>query len=239
VVITHAHHDHIVLETLIQLRSRIGRILVPRCSGGTLQDPSMKMVLEQIGFERVTEVEEMQEIVVPGGQITAIPFFGEHCDLDIRSKSTYLVALEGYRCLVAADSSGLNPSVYENVHRCTGDIDVLFLGLECTGAPLSWAYGPLFCKPLDKKLDQARRSNGSDYTTGMSMIDIFNPRAVYLYAMGAEPWLNYFMALQHGHNENANEATHQVIESCSQRGIRAEKLFACKELLFSRAPVTA
>ncbi len=39
VLITHNHQDHLLFETLLQLRSRIGTIVVPRNAGGSLQDP--------------------------------------------------------------------------------------------------------------------------------------------------------------------------------------------------------
>ncbi len=41
VLITHGHQDHIVLETLLQLRGRVGAVVVPRSSRGNLCDPSI------------------------------------------------------------------------------------------------------------------------------------------------------------------------------------------------------
>jgi len=38
-LITHSHQDHILFETLLQLRHRIRTVVVPRNSGGALQDP--------------------------------------------------------------------------------------------------------------------------------------------------------------------------------------------------------
>ena len=40
VVLTHSHMDHIMFETPDSLRHKIKNILVPKCNGGTLQDPS-------------------------------------------------------------------------------------------------------------------------------------------------------------------------------------------------------
>ena len=45
VLITHNHQDHILFETLLQLRHRVGTIVVPRNSGGSLQDPSLRLLL--------------------------------------------------------------------------------------------------------------------------------------------------------------------------------------------------
>lgn len=39
VLITHNHQGHCMLETLLQLRHRVGRVLVPRNNGGGLADP--------------------------------------------------------------------------------------------------------------------------------------------------------------------------------------------------------
>lgn len=235
VFITHNHHDHIVTETLLQLRLKIKNIVVPRNSGGSLQDPSMKLILKEMGFERVFEMDYLDRLPVPGGEIICLPFYGEHCDLDIRSKATYLVKLEHQALLMAADSSSIDPEVYRNVHKLVGDIDALFIGLECVGAPISWAYGPLFPAPVDKQLDQVRRSKGSDSDSAKEMISIFSPRHVYLYAMGLEPWLNYFMALQHGHASASDLESQKLMDFCAANGITGEKLFASKELIFNAA----
>ena len=74
VLITHNHQDHILFETLLQLRNRIGNIVVPRSGGGALQDPSLKLLLQQCGFRNVIEVSEMDELPFEGGSITAVPF---------------------------------------------------------------------------------------------------------------------------------------------------------------------
>ncbi|MGQ4445752.1 MBL fold metallo-hydrolase, partial [Streptomyces violaceoruber] len=94
VLITHGHQDHIVFETLMQLRGRVGTIVVPRSSRGNLPDPSLALMLGNQGFS-VVEVDDFDEVEFPGGKVTATPFLGEHCDLDIRAKSTYWVELAG------------------------------------------------------------------------------------------------------------------------------------------------
>ncbi|HEY0782357.1 MAG TPA: MBL fold metallo-hydrolase, partial [Thermoanaerobaculia bacterium] len=137
VVITHNHQDHVLLETLLQLRHKIGAVIVPRGGGGGLQDPSLKLVLKRIGFPNVIEIDEMETIEIQGGTLTGVPFMGEHSDLDIRTKMTYLVRVGAGSALLAADSCNVEPRIYENVQRILGDVDVLFLGMECDGAPLS------------------------------------------------------------------------------------------------------
>src|SRR5262249_62910 len=88
-LITHNHQDHLLFQTLLHFRSRIGTIVVPRNAGGSLQDPSMKLLLKAAGFKHVVEMEEMEELQVGPLSITAIPFLGEHGDLDIRTKLAY------------------------------------------------------------------------------------------------------------------------------------------------------
>src|SRR5205085_7580529 len=59
VLITHSHQDHVMFETLLQLRHKIKHLVVPRSHGGNLEDPSTKLVLKNIGFNSVIEIDEM------------------------------------------------------------------------------------------------------------------------------------------------------------------------------------
>ena len=43
--------------------------------------------------------------------------------------------------LFAPASCNIDGTLYEHIHDVIGDVDVLFLGMECDGAPLSWIYG--------------------------------------------------------------------------------------------------
>src|ERR1700751_4919949 len=76
VLITHNHQDHILFETLLQLRHRIRNIVVPRNGGGALQDPSLRLLLKQCGFHNVIELGEMEDIPFEKGSIMALPFLG-------------------------------------------------------------------------------------------------------------------------------------------------------------------
>ena len=230
VVITHNHQDHVLLETMLQLRHKIGTVVVPRGGGGSLQDPSLKLVLRQIGFKSVIELEELETLEIEGGTVTGVPFRGEHSDLDIRTKMAYLVRLAEGSILLAADSCNIEPKIYEHVHRATGDIDVLFLGMECDGAPLSWVYGPLITQPLDRKLDSSRRLSGSNYERGIDIVRRFNCRETYVYAMGMEPWLKYIMAKDYTPDSDPMIASDRLIEDCRSHGIVAERLFGEKEI---------
>lgn len=60
-LITHGHQDHIVLETLLQLRPRLDAVVVPRSSRGNLCDPSIALYLRSMGFS-VIEVDDFEEV---------------------------------------------------------------------------------------------------------------------------------------------------------------------------------
>jgi L-ascorbate metabolism protein UlaG (beta-lactamase superfamily) len=236
VVITHNHQDHCMFETLLQLRHKIRNIVVPKNNGGGLADPSMKLVLKHVGFRNVIELDEMEELEVPGGSITGLPFLGEHADLHIRTKLAYAIRLNGRSIVCAADSENLEPELYRKVHDVTGDVDAVFIGMECDGAPLSWLYGPLLSKPLARKVDQSRRSNGSDYEKAIQLVERLNPKQVYVYAMGQEPWLTYLTSIQYTQESRPIVESDKLVAECLRRGLVSERLFGQKEILLEAAP---
>lgn len=231
VLITHNHQDHIMFETILQLRHRIKCVVVPRCSGGALQDPSLKLLLQRIGFANVIELDEMERISAGGVTITGLPFLGEHADLDIRTKLAYLVRLGRHSLIFAADSCNIEPKLYECVQRLVGDVDVLFLGMECEGAPLSWIYGPLITRRVQRSMDQSRRLSGSNYQKGIDIVRRFNCKQVYVYAMGQEPWLNYVMSKKYAEDSGPIVESNALLADCAAHGIVAERLFGEKEIL--------
>ena len=143
-------------------------------------------MLQACGFKNVLELSEMESIDFDHGAITAIPFLGEHADLNITSKAAYLVNINRHSLLFAADSCNVSPKVYDHVHNAIGDVDVLFLGMECDGAPRTWIYGPLLTQKLPRAMDQSRRLAGSNFERGIGMVDRFRCKEVYVYAMGQE-----------------------------------------------------
>lgn len=235
VLITHNHADHIMFETMLQLRHKVRHIVVPRNGNGSLQDPSLRLMLENLGFSNVIEMDEMQEIATASGSIVGLPFFGEHADLDIRTKLAYRVDVDGHVLMFAADSCNVEPHVYRHVQEILGDIDVLFLGMECDGAPLTWVYGPLLTQPLERKKDQGRRLAGSNYDRGIDIVNTLGPKEVYVYAMGQEPWLNYVMSIKYTEESNPIKASNRLIEDCTGRGMAAERLFGEREILLEKA----
>jgi L-ascorbate metabolism protein UlaG (beta-lactamase superfamily) len=230
VLITHNHQDHCMFETLLQLRGRIKNLIVPKNNGGGLVDPSLKLALQHIGFPQVREIDELESIDIAGGTITGLPFLGEHADLNIRTKIAYLTTLKGKSILCAADSNNIEPQLYAHLHQAVGDVDIIFLGMECDGGPLSWLYGPLLTKPLARKQDQSRRLNGSDYERGIDIINRFHPKQVYVYAMGQEPWLTYLTSIQYTEESSPIIESNKLVADCRERGIESERLFGHKEI---------
>jgi L-ascorbate metabolism protein UlaG (beta-lactamase superfamily) len=230
VLLTHTHQDHVLFEHLLQLRHKIRTVVVPRSGGGALEDPSLKLALLNTGFKNVIEIDDMETIPIPGGSITALPFFGEHGDLNIRTKAAHLICLAGKSILCAADSNDIEPKLYERLHELMGDLDILFLGMECDGAPMSWLYGQLFTKPLERKWDQSRRTSGSDFPRALDIVRQLNCKRVYVYAMGQEPWLTFVTSIQYTEESKPIVESNRLVEACRGMGIESERLFGHKEL---------
>lgn len=233
VLITHTHQDHCLFEHLLQIRRRIKNVIVPRNGGGALEDPSLKLILQKLKFKNVVEIDEMEEMPIEGGSIMALPFFGEHGDLNIRTKAAHFIRLKGVSILCAADSNNIETQLYEHLHNLVGDLDVIFIGMECDGAPISWIYGQLFTKPLERRLDQTRRLSGSDCLRGLDMLRRLNCRQAYVYAMGQEPWLTFVTSIKYTEQSKPIVESDKLVEECKKLGIVSERLFGRKELFFS------
>jgi L-ascorbate metabolism protein UlaG (beta-lactamase superfamily) len=235
VVITHNHQDHVLFETLLQIRHKVKNIVVPASSGGFLQDPSLKLILKNIGCKNVIELDQMESLELKNSSITALPFLGEHSDLNIRCKAAHLVRIGKRSLLFAADSCNIEPRLYEHLHQAIGDVDAIFLGMECDGAPLSWLYGPLLTKKIERAMDESRRLAGSNFDQAIDIVRRFNNKEAYVYAMGQEPWLGHIMSLKYTEQSRPIIESNRLIQECSARGICAERLFGEKEILIEDA----
>jgi L-ascorbate metabolism protein UlaG (beta-lactamase superfamily) len=232
-LITHNHQDHILFETILQLRHKIRHIVVPRNGNGALQDPSLRLLLQQIGFKNVIVLAELESIPTKSGSILGVPFLGEHADLNIHTKLAYRVDVDGHTLLFAADSCNIEPALYRHFAKLYGGVEVLFLGMECDGAPMSWVYGALHTQPIDRKKDRTRRLAGSNYERGMAIIDELKPKEVYVYAMGQEPWLSYITSIKYTDESNPIIASNKLIAECRQRGLASERLFGEREMFLT------
>jgi len=228
VLITHGHQDHIVLETLLQLRGRVGAVVVPRCSRGNLCDPSLGLYLSHLGLP-VIEVDDFDEVPVPGGRVVACPFLGEHADLDIRAKSTYWVQLAGRSVFVGADSSGIDPALYRHIRQHVGTTDVAFLGMECDGAPLTWLYQALLTRPVTKKMSDSRKLSGSNAAQAGDIVTELGASEAYVYAMGEEPWLGHVMATSYNDDSYQLKQVDQFTAWCTSHGVKNEHLLGQQE----------
>lgn len=233
VLITHNHQDHLLYETLLRLRHKIKNIIVPKCGLGNLQDPNMRLNLKHVGFENVHEIADFDELSLLNCVITGLPFLGEHGDLDIRSKLCYHIRVDNrFSVVFFADSNNISPFVYEHVQKIIGDIDVMFLGMECDGAPMSWLYGPLLGKRLEGEKDMTRRLDGSDFNKGLDLVKRFNPKDVFVYAMGMEPWLEFLTSVKYTDESRPIIESNNLIEQCSSMGINAERLYGEKTIIY-------
>lgn len=230
IVLSHAHADHVSIETLLQLRHRVGSVIVPGSSGGTVLDPALAPMLRTLGFDNVVALTELDSHeVVPGLTVTSIPFLGEHADLDIRAKMVPLVELEGRRFLFATDTVVIQPELYHRMGEIVTDIDALFIGLECVGAPLSWLYGPLLGQRPDRAHDRKRRLSGSDAEMAEKLAVLTGARHIYTYAMGFEPWLRHMTGSAYEEDSEQVQQVKILEKSSSQRGVPADMLYMRKE----------
>jgi L-ascorbate metabolism protein UlaG (beta-lactamase superfamily) len=230
VVITHNHQDHVIFETLLQLRHKIRNMIVPRSTGGDRVDPSLKLILRTVGFHNVWDIDELERVEIPGGYIMGCPFFGEHSDLSIKTKLGYYVYLLGKKIMAVADSNNLESRLYRYLHEIIGEVDILFIGMECDGAPMSWLYGPLSTKTIARKNDQSRRLDGSTCEKGMAIVDILKPKQVYVYAMGQEPWCSFLTSIRYTEASKPIVESNKFVAECLGRGLPAERLYGCKNI---------
>jgi L-ascorbate metabolism protein UlaG (beta-lactamase superfamily) len=227
-LITHGHQDHIVLETLLALRGRVGTVVVPRSSRGNLADPSPALYLSHLGLP-VVEVDDFSEVEFPGGKVIATPFLGEHADLDIRAKSTYCVQLGGRTMFIGADSSGIDPGLYRHMRGHVGQVDMAFLGMECAGAPLTWLYQGLFTQPVTKRMSDSRPLSGSNAEQAAAIATELGASEAYVYAMGEESWLGHIMAISYNDDSYQMKQISEFMTWCADHGIKSDHLFGQHE----------
>jgi thioester reductase-like protein len=224
-LITHNHQDHVMLETLLQLRHKIKTVVVPRNNPGSLIDPSLKLMLEYIGFTSVTTLDEMESLMIPEGRITGLPVLGEHGDLNIASKLAYHIQIQNRSIVCAADSNNISPPLYDHIRQQLGPVDVLFIGMECEGAPYNWAYGALLPQSVPRSIAQTRRLNGSDASRAIQLVQQLQPEQVYVYAMGQEPWLTFITSIDYQEDAKPLQEADRLVDYCRQQGMTSERLY--------------
>jgi L-ascorbate metabolism protein UlaG (beta-lactamase superfamily) len=229
-IVTHAHHDHFVVETLLRLRHRIECLVVPRSFGIYYGDVSLRLMARKIGFKRVIEVDTLESIPLTRGAITAIPFMGEHADL-AHGKTAYVVRAEKEQMFFAADSDCLDAAMYSHVYDILGPIDTVFIGMECVGAPLSWTCGVFLPVQPKMRVDLTRRYKGADSSRALSILDAVKAKRLFIYAMGLEPWMEFMLGLAYSQDAVQLREAASLIQKARARGLSiAELLNATVEL---------
>lgn len=231
VFLTHNHQDHFSIEVLLQLRERIGKILVPRNNPHSFADPSMKLALEAMGHHNVVVMDPMDRLDLADGHLYSLPFYGEHADLSIASKHGLFVELKGRRLLFLADSDCKDRMLYRRIRARTGHVDHLFIGMECDGAPLSWLYGPYLGNKVTRKDDESRRLSGSDCEHAWAIVEEFGCNHVYVYAMGQEPWLRFVAGLELTPSSKQIVESDKLIQRSRDAGYHAERLLGCRTFI--------
>ncbi|MBL3804840.1 MBL fold metallo-hydrolase [Streptomyces sp. BRB081] len=225
VMITHNHQDHMLLETLIKIRHRVGRVVIAKSANSSLVDPDLKRILTGLGFRDIVELDDLDTLDTPGGSITAVPFLGEHGDIRIRTKCGWMLDLDGTRVLFAADSTNVSPELYPQVTAALGQVHTVFIGMESVGAAVSWLYGPLFPEKLERRIDAGRRLKGSNFAQAAEIVDALGADSVYVYAMGQEPWLGAVMCVEYDEKHPAMIDSDRLVAHVGERGGTAKRLF--------------
>jgi L-ascorbate metabolism protein UlaG (beta-lactamase superfamily) len=229
-LISHAHHDHFVAETLLRLRHRVKTLVVPRAFGMFYADTSLKLVAEKCGIREVIEISPLDSIPIPGGEIIGVPFFGEHADLG-HAKSGYVVRTGDKQTLFAADSNCLDREVYDNLRRMIGPVQTSFLGMECVGAPITWLYGAFLPIKFQRSHEQNRRTQACNADRGEEILAALGSDRVYNYAMGSEPWLEYSMGLGNSLETPQTRESDRFLERVRAKGFTdGRRLFGKHEI---------
>lgn len=110
---------------------------------------------------------------------------------------------------------------------------MLFLGMECDGAPLTWLYGPLLSVPLKRTYDRNRTLSGSNFYKAWKITEKSNCKAAFIYAMWQEPWLHYIIALKYSLDSVQIIESDKFVQACKEHGIESERLFGKKEWMIN------
>jgi hypothetical protein len=192
--------------------------VVNRSHGMFYGDISLKILTQKLGFKNVVELDTLESIPLPDGEIIAIPFMGEQADLP-HGKTAYVVRAGNEQILFGADSNCLDRRMYEHIHEVLGPVQTVFIGMECVGAPLSWMYEPLFPVKPEYSIDQSRRLMGCDSFRAMSILEALGATRVYVYAMGLEPWLEYLLGLAVPEDSFQIKESNNLIAKAREKGL--------------------
>ncbi|HEX4098712.1 MAG TPA: hypothetical protein VHX64_18435, partial [Caulobacteraceae bacterium] len=123
------------------------------------------------------------------------------------------------------DSDAIDPDVYDRLSPLLGGLDLMFIGMECNGAPLSWLYEPLATTTITKRNDSSRRLSGANCARAWRLTEAIRPCRAYVYAMGQEPWVRFFMGLAYHPDSVQLLESDAFVARCKGAGIPAERLY--------------
>jgi len=170
------------LKPFCRSGNKIKNIIVPGTRAQT-GGPQPEEMFANIGFYNVSEIDEMETIRFEGATITGVPFTGEHSDLNILTKSCHLVQIGGFKLLFMADSRIMEPALYRHIHAQTGDAALFSWVWNAMGA-FVLAIRPLVYQEDTKGPEWQPEIVRFGLRKGMSLIEIFQPKETYVYAMG-------------------------------------------------------
>jgi hypothetical protein len=194
-------------------------------------DISLKALAHRIGFKSVIELDTLENLRLPDGEIIAVPFMGEHSDL-AHGKTGYVIRMGRRQLLIGADSDCLDKQVYDHVRRSIGRVDTVFLGVESVGAPLSWTYGPLLPQRPSHEEEESRRQHGCDARRAIDILEALGADRLYNYGMGLEPWLEHILGLRLDENSPQWQESEKLLAQANARGfLEAERLYGKAEII--------
>lgn len=236
VIITHNHHDHYSVETLLRLRHRIGCLVVPPAHGVLYGDTSLRLLSRKLGFADVRELRPLESLPFDGGEIIGVPFLGEHADLAL-GKIGYVVRCGGEQMLFGADSDCLDRAVYDRVRRALGCIHSVFLAIEPEGAPLSWVNGPLLPHPPSPEIDRQRRYHACDVARALNLTEAVEAERAFVYAMGIEPWTERLLGSLTTPGTPRWEESNRFLARAYGRGLRWAERLVGPSTMYLRSPL--
>ena len=226
VAITHNHHDHFSIETLMRLAPRIGTLLVPRTMGFVYGDVSLKAIAHRCGIRNVVELDAFDSVPFADGEIIGVPFLGEHSDLP-HSKCAYVVRTGDRLAFFGADSDNLNELIYAQVRNSVGKIHSVFIGTEDVGGPLSWTCGSLLPAPPARQSNLSRRSHGCDAKRALRLAELLEAQRVYCYGMGLEPWVRHLLGEAMSANSTQVRTANEFVTAARAAGYQGRLLNGC------------
>lgn len=107
IFLTHDHDDHVDPRTLLHI-SKDTPIFVPSRANRKDLYYDYPALLHELGFTHVTELAHGERWAFEGGEVVAVPFYGEDpCDVEL-PRNCYLIVDRGVNTLVHADSGPTN-----------------------------------------------------------------------------------------------------------------------------------